>query len=202
MNYDQLTATQLRLFNLISHVHSWQHLAQLPDQIAEALIHLAFATRGCGYPAIEGRQKLGRLASMSHSEIIQAWDKLNDTHSSSRITAKKIKFYVEDVYSDNGVQYIQEAYEFPNGLIMSLLPPNFTYFYPDRIRLRAERVIETEDTITFTPHKLHQALTNSISTFGQDHITEKLAFLVNQLINDYFAAKSRPTTPKTGSLQS
>lgn len=62
------------LFKLISHVHSWHHLSQLPDEIATALIDLAIANRGCGYPAIAANYKLDRLASMSHPEIIQAWN--------------------------------------------------------------------------------------------------------------------------------
>lgn len=51
----------------------WSHLASLPEPICGALLTLALANQGCGWPAIEAHAKLTKLAAMSNPEIETAF---------------------------------------------------------------------------------------------------------------------------------
>ncbi len=51
----------------------FQHLANLPEEICDALLPMAHWNTGSGFEAIQANMKLKKLAAMSTDEVIAGW---------------------------------------------------------------------------------------------------------------------------------
>jgi hypothetical protein len=68
------TPNQAALWEQVDHWQPYHHLAELPDEICEALVPIAQANKGGGWWMIQASAKLNKLSKMTHPEIIAAFE--------------------------------------------------------------------------------------------------------------------------------